>query len=124
MRRHPFVVGYVASSALLGVLFGARIDVEMAFFAGVLLTVVAAIGSFIAAWRPGLDGSAGQLWLMTAAGNPAVLAIVLVVLQTKMCMSGIDSARCTLNLLAWTCLPIAVVTPLIGIAWRWWKERS
>lgn len=124
MRRHPFVVGYLVSSAGLGVLFGARIDFEMALYAGVLLAATAAIGAFIAAWRPGLDGSAGLLWLMTVAGNPAVLALVLVVLQTPMCMTGLNSARCAFNLLAWTCLPIAVVTPLLGFAWRWWNERS
>lgn len=124
MRRHPFVVGYLVSSAALGVLFGARIDLELAFHAGLVLAATAGIGAYIAAWRPGLDAPAPQLWLMTAAGNPAVLAMVLVVLQTPMCMSGMDSTRCTLNLLAWNCLPSAVVTPLLGLAWRWWKERS
>lgn len=123
MRRHPFVVGYVASSALLGVLFGARIDLEMALYSGAFFAVAAAICSFIAAWQPGLEAPAPQLWMMTVAGNPAVLIAVLVVIQTPMCMSGMSSARCVFNLLAWTYLPIAVVTPLIGIAWRWWKER-
>jgi len=123
MRRHPFVFGYVASSAFLGVLFGARIDFDMALYAGAFFAAAAAIGSFIAAWRPGLEAPAPQLWLMTVAGNPAVLAAVLIVMQTPMCMDGTSSARCAFNLLAWTYLPIAVVAPLIGIAWRWWKER-
>jgi hypothetical protein len=124
-RVPPFVLGYVVVSFLLGAGVGATMDMQAAAIGAGLLVFGALVACLLCYWLVGFEGPWLQLLFVALITNPTFLLAAGVTLHDIECIVGRKRG--------WDCLGAAIgivvaggalVTPLGGLLWRWFRRRS
>ena len=121
----PFVVGYVVASFLIGAGVGITMDLQAAVFGAGLLVGGALVACLLCWWLLGFEAPWWQLLLAALFTNPTFVVALFFVIYDMGCLTG--------GRRGWECLGAALaivtgggalLTPLGGLAWRWWKRRN